>query len=534
MKINTNQVNIHQNKVIERQNKEVSPDSVSIGLRKDISINYYPQDPFVGSPVKGTILSDITPGPDNKRIDTTGDVKPDQAGNMVFTPEQPEFMNVHTFSTVNKTINLMEKYLGRKINWSFGREQINLNPDKGKMMNAYYNKKEGSLNFFHFTDKKTGETIHTGKSFETVAHETGHAILDGIRPKLLGFNIEAEAIHEAFSDITSMISALQDENNIDMFLKQTDGDFSKTNIIADTGEQFGNSVLGRPYIRTARNSYNYKNPYELPITGSDEDLTGEAHNFCRVFTGAFYDIMGKVFAHNVSKGMSKKEALIKTGDVCGKLLMKGIDNCPPSDATYKDFAKGIIEADRTGGKGEYNKILSEVFSNRWIYLKDDHKALTFRERLNPDNKEGIVNFVDLNRENLGIDNNVILNCENLRKNKDGFTKLDVTYKTEVPLKGSDFGIFDGAIVELDGGVTLSLENSGKISGFASKSIDDKRIVNTKTLLKNLIKEGKIKFVDPSVKELKETDLFDASGRPYAGYTVYEEGKMKIVRSPVIQ
>jgi hypothetical protein len=43
------------------------------------------------------------------------------------------------------------------------------------MKNAYYNKKDGTLNFFHFKDKKTGQTIHTGKSFDIGSHETGHA-----------------------------------------------------------------------------------------------------------------------------------------------------------------------------------------------------------------------------------------------------------------------------------------------------------------------------------------------------------------------
>jgi len=169
----------------------------------------------------------------------------------------------------------------------------------------------------------------------------------------------------------------------------------------------------------------------------------------------------------------------------------------------------------------------------YLHFKDDNKSLTFREKFNPESKEAIVNFADSNRENLGIDNNVTLRCENVRKNEDGSAKVEVTYKREVPLNGSEYGIFNGAIVELDGGVTLSLGNSGEISNFSSRGIDDKRISNTKNLLKNLIKEGEIKFIDPSVKELKGTDLFDAAGRPYAGYTVYEDGKMKIVRSPVI-
>ena len=49
-----------------------------------------------------------------------------------------------------------------------------------------------------------------------------------------------------------------------------------------------------------------------------------------------------------------------------------------------------------------------------------------------------------------------------------------------------------------------------------------------------IKEGRIKFVDPTaVGKLKEEDLFDSKGRPYLGFTTYDGGKMKIIRSPII-
>ncbi len=509
--------------------------------RKDCVVSYYPQDPSVGPPVKGSVPGEqITQGPDNPRIDTIGDVKQDKEGNLVFTPEQVEFVPVQTFAATLKTIQAMEKYLGRKIQWSFGKEQLAIYPDKGVMKNAFYNKKDGSLNFFHFIDKKTGETVHTGKSYDTVSHETGHALLDGMKPKFLGWNIETEALHEAVADIISMLSALQDESNIQMFLSQTGGSFKTRNCISEMGEQFGKTALGKPCIRSAINGHTYKNPYTLPMfpTGNEDELTGEAHSFCQVFTGAFYDIMERIYALNLSKGMNTHDALTEMRDACGRMLMKGLDGCPPSEATYKDIAKGMLEADRIGEKGKYNSILSQVFEDRWILMKNEHKSppiQAFKDTgtIRPNNPASILDFVEANRERLGLPEGTSLHSGPLRRNDDGTYRTEVTCTVEIPLKGSDYGIFDGTVIEVEKGVTLAFNSSGDLYELYSNKTDSTMVENTRNTLKKYISEGRIKFIDPSIRTITEKDLFDTRGLPYKGYAVFEEGKMKIVRSPLV-
>jgi len=516
-------------------------DEVIITSGKDIAASYYPQDPSVGPPVKGTLPGEgITTGPDNARIDTAGDVKQDKEGNLVFTPGQAEFLPVQTFAATMKTIQAMEKYLGRKISWYTGKEQVTIYPDKGKMANAFYNKKDVSLNFFHFIDRKTGETVHTGKSYDTVAHETGHALLDGLKPGFLGWNIETEALHEAVADIVSMLSALQEPANRQMFLSQIAAGFKVHNCIADTGEQFGKSAMGKPFIRTAINNYGYKNPYTLPVmpTGAEDELTGEAHNFCRVFTGAFYDVMEKIYAQNLARGMSPEAALISTTDACGRLLMKGIDRCPPSNATFKDLAKGMIEADRAGEKGQYGKLLAEVFDSRWIYMKNEHRPQDFRSfhgisELDAGNIGNIKDFIEANRERLGLGDDAVMSSCVLHRNDDGSRSAAVTGSMEVELKGPQYGLFDGAVIELEHGATLVFDSTGILTGLAESAIDSKAVENARTAIEQYIREGMIKLTDPSHKNLTEKDLFNADGIPYKGYTVYEDGKMKIVRSPII-
>jgi hypothetical protein len=357
-----------------------------------------------------------------------------------------------------------------------------------------------------------------------------------MKPNFLKWNIETEAIHEAFGDIISMLASLQEDKVCELFLKETGGDFRKENLLSRIGEQFGQSVMGKPFIRSAINSYTYSNPYLLPQMQQEDELTGEAHVFGQLFVGTFYDIMEKVFNQYVSQGMGQKEALKKMSNTCGKLFMKAIDICPPSEATYKDIAQAMIKVDQMEEKGAYKNILKDVFEKRWILLENKETPQEIRgsKFINPSDRTSILAFIDRNRELTGISGDIPLKIEKTEEYKDGSTVTDLTYTEEVPLRGMEYGIFDGAVIEITVGINIMSDTRGEVCSLSSRALDRDNIENTRNHLKNLIKGGKIKFVDPSVKNIEEKDLFDSSGKPYAGYTVYEDGKMKIVSSPILQ
>src|SRR5688572_32815892 len=63
----------------------------------------------------------------------------------------------------------------------------------GNEINAYYDRR--SLSFF--AAAVGGRTFYSGASTDVVAHETGHAILDAIRPDLWdSMFFETAAVHE--------------------------------------------------------------------------------------------------------------------------------------------------------------------------------------------------------------------------------------------------------------------------------------------------------------------------------------------------
>ena len=101
--------------------------------------------------------------------------------------ESRTFNQVSVMATVLKTIALYEDadVLGRSVRW-------NLDDPAGpqgraahsrQKQNAYYNRNERRLEFYYFpSPTKPNEIVYTSLSRDIVAHETGHAILDGIAP----------------------------------------------------------------------------------------------------------------------------------------------------------------------------------------------------------------------------------------------------------------------------------------------------------------------------------------------------------------
>jgi hypothetical protein len=101
---------------------------------------------------------------------------------------KPAFMQASTFAAVLKTIDLFEKKdaMGRELTWAFDAPQLLVIPRAGKMANAYYHRDTHSLQFFFFpAENGNGRIIYSCLSRDIVAHETAHAIIDGIAPELV-------------------------------------------------------------------------------------------------------------------------------------------------------------------------------------------------------------------------------------------------------------------------------------------------------------------------------------------------------------
>jgi hypothetical protein len=201
------------------------------------------------------------------------------------------------------------------------------NPRSGKMFNAYYDRYY--LNFFYDNDPKTNQIIYTCDSTDVVAHELGHAILDSIRPDLWSVQcVEIQAFHEAFGDINAILTALTFPEMINKALSETNNDLSKENTISKLAEQMGVAIghaMGNESksLRNAVNNLQYAPPETLPLFAPNDALSGEPHNFSRVFVGAWYDSFVNVYNYEKTR-VSPEDAVINARDKMAKITYNAI------------------------------------------------------------------------------------------------------------------------------------------------------------------------------------------------------------------
>lgn len=274
--------------------------------------------------------------------------------------------------SIVQAINLMNKVLQRSVeNWS-SINVLSVWPRAGKQFNAYYDR--SGLKFFYSTDPVLRQVIYSANSSDVILHETGHALLDAIRPDL--FNVQAMEIwgfHESFGDIHAMINMLQHDFLLDYVLLETGGNLAQSNAFTKLAEEMGHAIYnvtgGRAGtvnsgLRNAFNQFVYAPPETLPRDGTDNQLTSEPHSFSRVFTGAWYDLLVAIYEDG-KKTLSPKDALINARDVLTTYTYNAIPNAPATIRFYDGFAKVMLVQDKLNNY-KYNVIMNEVFIKRNI------------------------------------------------------------------------------------------------------------------------------------------------------------------------
>ena len=259
----------------------------------------------------------------------------------------PDFMQINVFGTVFNTIRMFERpeNLGRRVRWGFDGPQLMVVPRAGRWENAFYDRESRSLQFFFFD--ADGQQVQTSLSRDIVAHETGHAILDGIDPSLYdAITPQSLALHEAVADLTALFVALLSKDLVKAVLEHTDGSIENSTAFSSIAEQFGRRLHPEKGGGPLRSLLN-----DLTLDDVHRD---DPHQLCNVVTGAMYRVLVKMHEANKEKeaaeGTPPKEAagkaLVLAGNKLRRMVVRGLDYLPPGDASFADFGRAIIAADQ--------------------------------------------------------------------------------------------------------------------------------------------------------------------------------------------
>jgi hypothetical protein len=122
----------------------------------------------------------------------------------------PQFHAQNVYAIVMLTLARFEKALGRRIAWGFSGHQLKVAPHAFADTNTFYSERDEGLFFGYFptaVDSEEPRVVFSCLSHDVVAHETAHALLDGLRKRYADPSSPDQAgFHEGFADVVGQLS----------------------------------------------------------------------------------------------------------------------------------------------------------------------------------------------------------------------------------------------------------------------------------------------------------------------------------------
>jgi len=331
------------------------------------------QDPSVGEPeLRVTYVpSFVLNGPRDSRvtIDLPGitPVSKNVQGDFIFPVHTPELDCAHTFAIVRDTLTMYQRVRGgMNIPWVWNTagntDPITAYPHAGVTANAYYSRSMKALKFFYWTPSGASAPVYTCRSLDVVAHETGHAVLDGLKPGWLsgGNPPQTGGLHESFGDLTAIFLALSQLDQVDAAIALTRSNLHDKNFLAALAEQFG-SAMGLP-----QGLRNADNDLKLSQVGN------EVHAISQVFTGGIYDVLADIFTFERNRQAAIKDpavVLLEVNSNLCKLVLNAIIAAPAIGATFADVVNQMLTISHAQGDPPvYRTFIRNRFTYREVVV----------------------------------------------------------------------------------------------------------------------------------------------------------------------
>ncbi len=388
----------------------------------------------------------------------------------------PQFHQVNVWAIIQSVLDMYEAtwVLGRSAPWAFEGNRLTVLPHAGYLANAFYSRGSKSLQFYYFGPED--ERVYTCLSHDIIAHETGHAILDGLRPLYFeSSSVQTAAFHEFVADMTAIMISLLNNTLRWKAAQVPEGDLSKDTLIAALAEEFGHYATGRPHLRSATNEK----------TMGEVQGTTSPYPWSEVMTGAMWDILSGMFAKYRTKPKkrtgeppSDKEALLWAVNRFRRVAFQPLDFLPPADVQFSDYARAVLRADELVDpvdEDDYRGLMREVFDKRGIDYSEDEdqtERLYFYaydiDRVSRSRTDAY-HFLHENRRQLCIPADQDVSVVDLyRTDKTIMGRgrlpreivLQYAWREDVPLKGAEFGKLDGETMSMVCGGTLIFDERG--------------------------------------------------------------------------
>jgi hypothetical protein len=327
----------------------------------------------------------------------------------------PQFHQQMVYAVSMTTIRHFEQALGRKALWAPRRpserglqkcydeyvQRLRIYPHALREANAYYSPEKRALLFGYFPASESapgrnlpGGTVFSCLSHDIVAHETTHALLDGMHRRFIEpSNPDVLAFHEAFADIVALFQHFTFPGVLRHQIAHTRGDLASQNLLGQLAQQFGEAVGQYGALRDALGAVD-------PATGrwapsppdpSAYKSVSEPHARGSILVAAVFDAFLTIYKSRIADllriatggsgvlpaGELHPDLVARLAQEASKssqhvlaMCIRALDYCPPVDLTFGEYLRALITADTELVHDDdlgYRVAVIEAFRRRGLY-----------------------------------------------------------------------------------------------------------------------------------------------------------------------
>lgn len=292
------------------------------------------------------------------------------------------FRAQNVYAIAARTLAAFEAALGRRLRWAFGSHQLYLVPRAFPELNAYYSPDDCAV-LFGYLPLDDGELL-TCLSHDVIAHETTHAVLDGLRPRFAEPGLpDQPAFHEALGDIVALLSVFSMPAVVERLLGEPDaqGTVDVAAVQADALRQralFGLAEeLGA--VSGGHRGSALRRSIELEVSPAwrGDAAFVEPHRrgevVVRAVIGTLLEMWTRRLAALTAGQRVNLERVAEEGAKAAehllRMVVRGIDYMPPVELEFEDVLDSILQADEVVAPDDrhgYRLALRDAFAELGI------------------------------------------------------------------------------------------------------------------------------------------------------------------------
>jgi hypothetical protein len=320
------------------------------------------------------------------------------------TDGNPQFHQQMVYAVAMKTIGHFEKALGRDALWRPRYAEINgekisrfvrrlrIYPHALREANAYYSSDKCALLFGYFQARAGSvQNLPSGLVFnclshDVIAHETTHALLDGLHPRYKEpSNQDMLAFHEAFADIVALFQHFTLPQVLRAAISEAAGRAGLSEKLAGLATQFGDAMGARGALRSgigmppSPDAYkNLTEPHDrgaLLVAAVFAAFTSvynrRTADLFRLATGGTGVLPAGAIPHDLAERLAIEAALVAESILM--ICIRALDYCPPVDLTFGEYLRALLTADKDvfpDDQDGYRVAFITAFRERGIHPPD--------------------------------------------------------------------------------------------------------------------------------------------------------------------